>query len=76
MPPPLAPPPDTHDSPLDVDDSALLEEAPYEGEGDFMMSFGRPPSDGEATAVGSMPTRDSFGAGGTDPDPDRGRGGW
>ncbi|MBA3396308.1 MAG: hypothetical protein H0T89_27000 [Deltaproteobacteria bacterium] len=78
-PPPLAKP-DTHDDSMEVDDGALLEEAAYEAEGnDYAMNFAPPAQDGdEATAIGGMPERDSFGGGPTVdtedvPGPPRGR---
>lgn len=53
-PPPLAAPDDAEG--LDVDDSALLEEAAYEPEGgDFAVGFGGHPHAEEATAIGSAP---------------------
>ena len=76
-PPAKAPPPlaavDTRDE--DVDDDALLEEAHYENEGnDFAMAFGQAEAD-ESTSIGSAPSpnRDSFGGGGTEPEPPRGK---
>ncbi len=61
QPPPLADV--TADDSLDVDDSALLEEAQYDNEGgDFAMSFGGAVErDEESTTLGQPPERDSFG---------------
>lgn len=72
QPPPLATP-DTADDSLDVDDSALLEEAHYENDGaDFALGFaGEVENDGESTTMGhapETPARDSFG-GETELDP-------
>jgi len=72
QPPPLASP-DTADDSLDVDDSALLEEAHYENEGaDFALGFaGEVEEEGESTTMGhapEAPARDSFG-GETEMDP-------
>lgn len=53
-PPPLA-------SAEEVDDSALLEEAHYDNEGnDFALAFGQPEVDAESTAIGlGPPSRDT-----------------
>jgi hypothetical protein len=64
QPPPLADV--TADDSLDVDDSALLEEAQYDNEGnDFAMAFGgNVERDEESTTLGQAPEpgqRDSFG---------------
>ncbi len=49
------PPPLEH-SELDVDDSALLEEAHYDNDGDdFAMAFGQLEKADEATAIGAAP---------------------
>ncbi|HEU0034452.1 MAG TPA: hypothetical protein VFQ53_27705 [Kofleriaceae bacterium] len=81
--PPMAPPKgyaaETQDDPMDVDESALLEEAhddvaQYEAEGDaFGSEYGEHADhDAESTAIGVAPSpaggRDSFGGGATQPD--------
>jgi hypothetical protein len=83
-PPPLAPAPGTHDEAMDVDESALIDEAHYENEGDdFAMAFpagtaaaaaAAAPDADESTAIGSAPgvARDSFG-GSTEPEPPKGK---
>ena len=60
--PPAAPrggppaPPRSVQNDLDVDDSALLEEANYESEGDdFAMAFNQLEHQDEATAIGAAP---------------------
>ena len=60
--PPAAPrggppaPPRSVQNDLDVDDSALLEEAHYESEGDdFAMAFNQLEHQDEATAIGAAP---------------------
>jgi len=54
------------DSAVEVDD-ALLEEAHYDNEGnDFAMQFGQIVQEGESTAIGSPPSRDTMPE--TDPD--------
>jgi hypothetical protein len=56
VPPPLAMP----DTVEEVDDSAMLDEASYENEGDdFAMKFGGHASTDSATEIGGPPARDS-----------------
>ncbi|MEO8703863.1 MAG: hypothetical protein ABI867_27680 [Kofleriaceae bacterium] len=79
-PPPLAPA-DTHDDPVEVDETeALIEESHYENEGDdFAMAFNAlqvPEHDGESTAIGQPPqVRDPMDSD-TEDQPPKGNRGW
>jgi hypothetical protein len=53
--PPVAPPPPRHaEEALDVDDSAMIEEAAL-GESDFAYNFGQDQVESEPTSIGEAP---------------------